>query len=119
MNNNEYVGVDEKFVPEEEKNKTYVSEPLMKQSTKRKVFKGASIVYVVLACIVFVAVIAAFIIVIINFSNQTREYDEMKRANEQTHQEIREQIEREQEEFDEDYSETEQFIQNLRKETGN
>lgn len=61
--NAEYVGVDEKYIPEEER---YVEGNSKKDA---KILKGVGIGYITFITFIFIAVIAVFGIVIMNFVN--------------------------------------------------
>ena len=59
--NAEYVGVDEKYIPEEER---YVEGNSKKDA---KILKGVGIGYLTFITFIFIAVIVVFVIVIMNF----------------------------------------------------
>lgn len=59
--NAEYVGVDEKYIPEEER---YVEGNSKKDA---KILKGVGIGYLIFITFIFIAVIAAFVVIIMNF----------------------------------------------------
>lgn len=59
--NTEYVGVDEKYIPEEEK---YVEEPLQKKS---KLLKGVGIGYISIVLFIFIITIVVFVFIFLNF----------------------------------------------------
>ena len=98
--NNQYVGVDEQFIPEEEKNKTYVDPSLIKHSTKKKLFKGVGVAYIVIG-VITVAVIITCVVVFINIANTSQD----------TMQDIRETHNQLQQEAMDQYNSTKQNIE--------
>lgn len=59
--NGQYVGVDEKYVPEEER---YVEGDSKKNA---KILKGVGIGYLAVIIFIFIIVIIAFVVIIMNF----------------------------------------------------
>ncbi len=63
--NSDYVGIDEKYIPENEK---YVEETIQYDKNKaKKYIKGGIIVYLVVFCIIFLIVIGVFVFAFFGF----------------------------------------------------